>query len=147
MNYILKVAQWNKDKDALGQIRRRVFIEEQNVPEELEWDGYDEQATHILVTDKQNNPIGTARMKQDGHIGRMAVLRGYRKLGIGSKILHALISRAHEEQLSKVYLHAQVSAIPFYEKHGFITCSGEYLDAGIPHKTMELLLTDHEQAG
>lgn len=142
MDFTLTTTEWQKNKDALGRVRRIVFIEEQNVPEELEWDEYDEQSTHILVTDKQNNPIATARMKDDGHIGRMAVLKKYRKLGIGSKILQAFISQAREKQLGKVYLHAQVTAIPFYEKHGFVTCSDEYLDAGIPHKTMELLLTN-----
>ena len=137
MKHITKATSWSEDKSALGSIRKKVFIEEQKVPEELEWDEYDEQCIHILVTDDQNKPIATGRIKPDGHIGRMAVLKEYRNTGIGTAILKELIKSAQDKQLTKVYLHAQTTAISFYQKQGFKTCSEEFMDANIPHKTME----------
>jgi len=137
VKYITKVTNWNKDKAALSDIRKKVFIEEQKVPEELEWDEFDEQCIHVLVTDDQNKPIATGRIKPDGHIGRMAVIKDYRNTGIGTEILKELIQSAQNKHLTKVYLHAQTTAIPFYEKQGFKTCSEEFMDANIPHMTME----------
>lgn len=141
MNFHLKQASWDTNKDALSYIRRKVFIEEQNVPEALEWDEYDNHCIHILVTDDNSKPVATGRMKDDGHIGRMAVLKEYRKLGIGRKILNELISLAIKKNLKKIYLHAQTTAIPFYQQQGFETCSEEFMDAGIPHKSMQRELT------
>jgi len=137
MTYTLKTTHWNEEKENLSEIRRKVFIDEQKVPEELEWDEYDAESIHILASDN-NTAIATGRMKPDGHIGRMAVLKEYRNKGVGSQILKLLVNAAIEQNLEKVYLHAQTSAIPFYEKQGFITCSDEFMDAGIPHKSMEL---------
>jgi len=137
VKHITKATSWSEDKSALGSIRKKVFIEEQKVPEELEWDEYDEQCIHILVTDDQNKPIATGRIKPDGHIGRMAVLKEYRNTGIGTAILKELIKSAQDKQLTKVYLHAQTTAISFYQKQGFKTCSEEFMDANILHKTME----------
>jgi len=71
-----------------------------------------------------------------GHIGRMAVLKNYRQQGIGSKILLALLDIAQQQNISKVFLHAQVTAILFYERHGFVCDSEQFMDAGIPHKSM-----------
>ncbi len=140
MNYNIKITSWEKNKTALSNIRRKVFIEEQKVPQELEWDEFDNECTHILVTDNQNRPVATGRIKPDGHIGRMAVLNPCRQTGIGSAILKELLIIAAKKNLAKVYLHAQTSAVPFYEKHGFIVCSEEFMDAGIPHKTMHMHL-------
>jgi len=140
MDYQIKLTSWDTDKKHLSEVRRKVFIEEQKVPEELEWDEYDKDAIHIIVRDTQNNPIACARMKTDGHIGRMAVLKNYRNNGVGSVLLNTLLKKAREVGTESVYLHAQVSAIPFYEKHGFIVCSEEFMDAGIAHKSMRLTL-------
>ena len=137
MKYRLEKTSWNKNQEALSEIRRTVFIQEQQVPEELEWDEFDQDSIHILVTDN-SKPVATARMKPDGHIGRMAVLKDYRHSGIGSEILKALIQSAKDLHLESVYLHAQTVAIPFYEKQGFQVYSDEFLDAGIPHKSMKL---------
>jgi len=136
MKYTIKVTQWEYDKTHLSEIRRKVFIEEQQVPEELEWDDDDKTCVHVLVTD-DNTPIATGRIKMDGHIGRMAVLKEYRNKGVGSEVLQALIKFSKTLKMKSVYLHAQTSAIPFYEKHGFKISSEEFMDAGIPHKTME----------
>ena len=123
-------------KDQLSDIRRQVFICEQNVPEELEWDEFDNQAEHVIALNNEEKAVATGRIKADGHIGRMAVIKSYRQQGIGSKILLALLHIAHDKKLERVYLHAQTSAIVFYEKHGFTCNSEEFLDAGIPHKSM-----------
>lgn len=140
MDYQLNITTWKKDKIALSMVRREVFIDEQSVPEELEWDEDDDSCTHVLVCDKHNTPIATGRMKADGHIGRMAVLKKYRKSGIGTRILKELLKSAATQNLKLVYLHAQLTAIPFYEKQGFEICSEEFMDAGIAHKTMQLAL-------
>ena len=140
MQYQLISTTWEKDKTALSSIRRTVFIEEQNVPEELEWDEFDKSSLHILVTNKDNTPIATGRMKNDGHIGRMAVLKEFRKAGIGTAIMKEFLSEASKHNLKRLYLHAQTVAIPFYEKSGFTTCSDSFMDAGIAHKSMQLYL-------
>ena len=136
MEYSLKLTRWDKDQTSLSKIRRKVFIEEQQVPEELEWDEDDKACVHILVTDNET-PIATGRIKMDGHIGRMAVLKEYRNKGVGSAILQALIDFSKTLKMKSVYLHAQTTAISFYEKHSFKISSEEFMDAGIPHKTME----------
>ena len=128
--------RWPDSKAGLGMVRRVVFIEEQQVPEALEYDGLDEACQHVLVTDAENRPVGCGRLKADGHIGRMAVLKGCRGQGIGSAMLVALLEVARVQRCAEVYLHAQVSAIPFYEKHGFCVSSEVFMDACIPHKTM-----------
>lgn len=140
MQYHIKLTDWANDAERLGDIRRTVFIEEQKVPENLEWDESDDDCTHILATDNNNKPVGTARITADGHIGRMAVLKAHRNHGIGSAMLKQLIDHARALELSRVYLHAQLTAMPFYARHGFVTISDEFIDAGIPHKAMQLEL-------
>ena len=140
MEYQLNITTWEKDKTALSKVRREVFIDEQLVPEELEWDKDDATCIHALVTDIRNTPIATGRIKPDGHIGRMAVLKNYRHSGIGSAVLKELLKCAISQHFKHVYLHAQTTAIPFYEKQGFKVSSEEFMDAGIPHKTMRLNL-------
>jgi len=140
MEYQLINTTWKEDKDTLSKVRHIVFINEQGVPEELEWDEDDNTSIHILVTDKHQTPIGTGRMKPNGHIGRMAVIKKYRKSGIGTAILKELLKSAATQNLKHVYLHSQITAIPFYEKLGFKISSEEFMDAGIPHKTMQRTL-------
>ena len=141
MKYQLKNTSWNENKKALSEIRRKVFIEEQKVPEELEWDEYDQGCSHVLVTDKYNNPVACGRLKEDGHIGRMAVLKEYRSTGIGTSLLQELLHHAKTLHIKKVYLNAQTTAIGFYEKQGFKVSSEEFMDANIPHKSMAKSLT------
>jgi len=134
-NIKICVANWGNNKEALKQIRRQVFIEEQNVPEDMEWDEHDESSTHFLIT-LDDKAIATARLKSDGQIGRMAVVQEYRNLGIGSKLLQFVLQYATSQNVKQVYLHAQVEAIPFYEKHGFTTHSEIFYEANIPHRDM-----------
>lgn len=115
-----------------------MFIEEQHVPKALELDEADKTCHHVLVTNAENQPIGTGRIGPDGHIGRMAVLKAYRRQGVGSALLAALLDYARQERYAGVYLHAQLSAIPFYERHGFVAEGEEFMDAGIAHRNMIL---------
>lgn len=137
---IVKIVSWGNTKAILRGIREAVFILEQHVPQELEWDDYDSQCTHVLALTDNNKPIGTGRILVDGHIGRVAVLAPFRGKGVGSKILSALINFAKSQGMQRVFLHSQSSAVPFYERHGFVVVSDEFMDAGIPHRTMERIL-------
>jgi len=134
---VVRAAPWSEDAAALSAVRRRVFIDEQAVPEDLEWDGEDEGARHWLAL-VDDAPVGTVRLRSGGHIGRMAVLREHRQSGIGSQLLCAAIEAARGEGLSDVHLHAQVHALAFYARHGFVAEGEEFMDAGIPHREMWL---------
>jgi predicted GNAT family N-acyltransferase len=134
-DFDIRVANWAEDKADLAKIRRSVFIEEQNVPEELEWDEYDDLSTHFIATHNRR-PVATARLKPDGQIGRMAVLREYRHQGIGRKLLQYILQLAASRQLEQLYLHAQVEALPFYEKQGFSAHGEVFYEADIPHRAM-----------
>ncbi|BAO44413.1 GNAT family N-acetyltransferase [Thiolapillus brandeum] len=132
----VRLAHWPGDEPALRQVRERVFVQEQQVPLELEWDGIDDQCLHMLAEDKSGNPIGTGRLLPDGHIGRMAVLREWRGRGVGSALLQALMQEGEKQGFRNMVLAAQLQAMPFYEKAGF-TAEGEIFDdAGIPHRNM-----------
>lgn len=131
----IRIADWKNDKKILATIRRLVFIEEQNVPEELEWDEHDDSSTHFIVT-LDDKAIATARLKPDGQIGRMAVLAEYRNQGIGSKLLQFVLQSNASQNLKQFYLHAQVEAIPFYEKQGFTAHGKIFYEANIPHREM-----------
>lgn len=132
---VIKIADWAKDKTQLSRIRQLVFIEEQKVPEEMEWDELDKSSIHFLVT-IQNKPIACARLKNDGQIGRMAVLTEYRHQGYGSKLLKFILDIAEKKKIEPLYLHAQVGAIPFYEKMGFVSHGDVFYEANIPHREM-----------
>lgn len=136
VSVIIRQVTWQQAIEALSFIRRTVFIAEQDVPEELEWDGLDDDAIHILAVNADAAPVGTARMLSDGHIGRMAVLRDWRKQGIGGDILQKLIAIAQAQAWSKVELDAQTHALAFYARHGFIEQGKIFMDAGMPHKRM-----------
>jgi len=122
-------------------IRRRVFIEEQNVPEEIEMDADDQRAFHALAI-LDGNAVGCGRMLEHGDgevkIGRMAVLPEFRKTGIGALILRFLIERARTRGLRKAILHAQLTAEGFYLNQGFSPVGGVFDEAGIAHRKMEL---------
>lgn len=138
--FIIRPVNWQAHRDKLHAIRRTVFIEEQNVPEELEWDEIDARCYHVLAFAADGTPIGTGRLVLDGHIGRMAVLREWRGKGVGSAILETLLGYAQKEGFRTVKLHAQTHAVGFYAKRGFKVAGGEFMEAGIPHRTMTIKL-------
>jgi predicted GNAT family N-acyltransferase len=131
----VRLADWHKDNAALRRIREAVFINEQSVAPELEWDSEDSQAIHFLALE-DDYPIGTARLLSDGHIGRVSVLRDWRSLKVGERLMQAAIAEAEQRGLRQQRLSAQVHATAFYERLGFRIVSDEYLEAGIPHVDM-----------
>lgn len=131
--------QWSEFEESLRTIRTKVFIEEQQVPIDLEWDSQDTSAQHLLVLTSTNEPIACARLLNNGSIGRMAVLKEWRGLGIGTKLLNKAIAFHRQQGISFITLSAQVHAIPFYQKAGFEVISTPYLDAGILHVDMHLM--------
>ena len=120
----------------IKHVRETVFIKEQNVPVELEWDDADHTALHVIAKTNNGDAIATARLLENGHIGRMAVLEAFRFKGIGTRMLNTLLEKARESGFYQVFLNAQTSAVGFYQKSGFNPEGDEFLDAGIPHYRM-----------
>lgn len=132
---------WQQLGPAASDIRRRVFIEEQAVPQEEEWDGRDPQCLHFIVY-RNGHAIGTARLLPDGHIGRVAVIKEERGQGIGEQLMRDIIATALKRGDREILLDAQLHALSFYRKLGFQAFGDEFLDAGIPHRSMRLHLSD-----
>ena len=116
-------------------IRTAVFIQEQQIPESLEFDGLDEQAIHVLAF-VENQPVGTARMLADGHIGRVAVLPLWRGQNIGTTMLKTLIAYGRDQNFTDMHLGAQCSALPFYQRLGFKAYGETFMEANMPHQHM-----------
>jgi predicted GNAT family N-acyltransferase len=133
-------ASWSEDQDRLRHIRHAVFVVEQGVDAREEWDGADAECHHALAITADGEVVGCARMQASGKIGRVAVLGPWRNQGIGRRLMEYLQDVAIREHMSRVYLHSQESAVPFYERLGFV-CTGEpFVEAQIPHRRMERVL-------
>lgn len=134
------------DRERCLALRRAVFIDEQSVPEDLELDGHDDDAVHILVTDDDDAALaaGTARLRavdaDTAKAQRVAVARERRGHGVGRVVMEFLHDEARRRGHRRVRLSSQVSAIPFYERLGYVAEGPVYDDAGIPHRDMELAL-------
>lgn len=133
-------ADWRSHAQSLRAIRDEVFVKEQKVPQSLEWDGMDDTAHHFLAIASTGARIGCARLLPTGQIGRMAVLKSSRGKGVGRLLLDACIEKAKSLGISRATLHAQMHAAEFYRKAGFLPVGAEFLEAGIPHQEMELVL-------
>ena len=131
-----RFADWRQEKELMMRVRTPVFVKEQRVPHDIEIDEFDPLYLHVIATDADGNPVGTARMSDDGHIGRCAVLKQYRGRGIGAFLVTMLIDKAVDSGLQSVYLNSQVSAVPFYEKLGFVPNGPEFIEAAIVHVPM-----------
>jgi predicted GNAT family N-acyltransferase len=138
--FTVREVAWHTHRVELQAIRRVVFVEEQRVPEELEWDDADARCHHVLAFAPGGEAIGTGRLLPGGHIGRMAVLAAWRGRGAGSAMLEFLLTLARRQQFEVVRLHAQTHALDFYVKHGFAVTGAEFMEAGIPHRAMTLRL-------
>lgn len=139
-DFHVSTARWSRDSDreALREIRLEVFVVEQQVPESLEWDEYDTDSLHALAWDANGHAVACGRLTPQGKIGRMAVRRHWRGSGVGRTVLQELIAQARGRGLAEVRLDAQVSAIGFYEREGFVAYGEVFDDAGIDHRSMRL---------
>ncbi|MDB5757152.1 MAG: putative esterase [Burkholderia sp.] len=135
MSVTVVTGSWAELGAAASAIRHEVFVEEQRVPVELELDEFDAVSIHALALDGET-ALGTGRLLPDAHIGRMAVRREARGGGIGSKLLRALMQQAQQRGDSAVVLHAQLSAVGFYQRHGYTPEGDVFMDAGIEHIAM-----------
>lgn len=133
----IRNADWLEDGAALQAVRDMVFIQEQHVPVELEWDGLDADCIHVLAFSGEK-PIGTARLLLNGHIGRMAVLKNWRNQGVGSAMLQHLLDEMRNRGIQYAVLNAQITATDFYRRFGFQAEGEEFMEAGIPHIRMIL---------
>ena len=134
-NIEVRIADWNKDNADLRRIRKRVFIDEQGVTPEQEWDSLDADAIHFLA-EEEDFAVGTARLLPDGCIGRVSVLKEWRGLKVGEALMQAAIDEAERRGLKQQTLTAQVHASRFYERLGFRAVREEFIEAGIPHIDM-----------
>jgi len=152
-SYALRVAEDHADREACFAVRKEVFVGEQGVPEDLEYDAYDADAVHVLAVREDGVPLGAGRLlhgeaaaaKTDGDLsvgslGRLAVTKAARGLGIGAALVGAIEDAARARGLTAVDLHAQTHATGFYERLGYVTYGSEFPDAGIPHRAMRRVL-------
>jgi predicted GNAT family N-acyltransferase len=139
-DFTVEAADWRTHADALRHVRRVVFIDEQRVPENLEWDDEDVRSVHALARDAHGAPIGCGRLLQDGHIGRMAVVAPWRGRGVGDALLTWLMAAARARGDGAIVLNAQAHAMPFYARHGFVAIGEPFDEAGIVHRVMRLAL-------
>lgn len=130
----------SRERD-IRRVRDAVFIQEQAVAREEEVDHRDALCTHVLVYDDAA-PIATGRidLEKAGKVGRVAVLPAFRRMGIGTQVMRALEQVASNEQIERIWFHAQLQAVGFYQQLGYRACSDEFLEAGIPHVGMEKCL-------
>ncbi|MEO0437829.1 MAG: GNAT family N-acetyltransferase [Pseudomonadota bacterium] len=136
---LLRQAYWPEDTEKLRELRQAVFVQEQGVAQEIEWDGKDANALHVLL-ELEQKPIACGRILSDGRIGRLAVLEQHRGQTYGSMVLGKLLELARARGDVHVYLHAQADAESFYTKSGFRREGSVFLEADIRHVSMEMEL-------
>jgi predicted GNAT family N-acyltransferase len=134
--FTVRLVGWSDAGDGLRSVRRAVFIVEQLIPEEMEWDEFDAVSRHAIAEDAAGAAIGCGRLLPDGHIGRLAVVSAWRGRGVGGALLERLVDLARARGHARAILNAQTQAMPFYARHGFVAEGEEYLEARIPHRTM-----------
>ncbi|WP_406416791.1 GNAT family N-acetyltransferase [Streptomyces sp. NBC_01614] len=152
-SYAIRVAEDLADREACFAVRKEVFVVEQGVPQEIEYDAYDAGAVHVLAVREDGTPLGTGRLlygeaaaaKVDGDpsvgsLGRLAVNQVARGLGVGAALVRAIEEAARARGLAAVDLHAQTHALGFYERLGYAAYGPEFPDAGIPHRAMRRAL-------
>ena len=137
----LVIADWDTVRTDARAIRWAVFVDEQHVPVELEWDDFDAVSWHAVAYDGAGAPVATGRLLPDGHIGRMAVVKSSRGLGIGGTLLEGLMAKAIELGYPELILNAQTAALSFYARYGFKAEGDEFMEAGIAHRAMRKSMT------
>ncbi|MEW2314753.1 GNAT family N-acetyltransferase [Streptomyces bauhiniae] len=147
--YTVRVAEDPADREACFAVRKEVFVGEQGVPQDIEYDAYDATALHVLAIGADGIPLGTGRLLHGeaargktggdasvGSLGRLAVTRRARGLGVGAALVRAIEDAARDLGLTAVDLHAQTQALGFYERLGYTVYGPEFQDAGIAHRAM-----------
>lgn len=135
-DFRVEPADYTIDFDDLRKVRETVFVVEQQVPVEEEWDELDPQCYHVIARDNANQPIGTGRLTPEHKIGRMAVMKDWRGKGVGDALMRALMEEAQRRGWQELKLNAQVQAQPFYARHGFEPFGERFMEAGIEHQAM-----------
>ncbi|MEV6615203.1 GNAT family N-acetyltransferase [Streptomyces sp. NPDC051051] len=151
--YVVRVAEDPADREACFAVRKEVFVGEQGVPEDIEYDAHDAGAVHVLAVREDGVTLGTGRLLHGaqaaaktggdpsvGSLGRLAVTRRARGLGVGAALVRAIEDAARARGLTAVDLHAQTHALGFYERLGYRVYGPEFPDAGIPHRAMRRAL-------
>lgn len=133
--YTINIGAWAELSTDASAVRYAVFVQEQHVPLSIEMDSQDAVCLHAVVYDHRL-PIATGRLLPNAHIGRMAVLADYRGQGVGALVLKALVDLAKKRGDTAVFLSAQLHAMKFYERYGFVPYGEKYLDANIAHRMM-----------
>lgn len=136
----IELMSWDIARETARPIRLVVFVEEQKVPVEIEWDEHDETSIHALAYSAEGKAVATGRLLPDGHIGRMAVLKDWRGKGVGGAILERLIDTARARGDKQLELFAQTHARDFYRRYGFVENGAIFEEAGIPHQAMRRTL-------
>ncbi|MFI1022497.1 GNAT family N-acetyltransferase [Streptomyces olivaceus] len=152
--YEVRVAEDPADREACFAVRKDVFVAEQQVPEDIEYDVHDAGAVHVLAVREDGVPLGTGRLLHGasaaakngdgdpavGSLGRLAVTAAARGLGVGAALVRAVEDAARARGLTAVDLHAQTHALGFYQRLGYEAYGPEFPDAGIPHRAMRRAL-------
>lgn len=139
-DFRVEPADYTVDFADLRAVREPVFVVEQQVPIEEEWDALDPACRHVIARDAHDRPIGTGRLTPERKIGRMAVVAAWRGKGVGGAILEALMDEARALGWPEVTLNSQTHAMPFYAAYGFEPFGDEFMEAGIPHRKMRKAL-------
>jgi predicted GNAT family N-acyltransferase len=142
--YTVRVADSQADREACFAVRKEVFVVEQKVPEEIEYDVHDADAVHLLAIGP-GGPLGAGRLLRGhdrgvGVLGRMAVSAAARGLGVGAALVRAIEAEALRLGLTSIVLHAQTHALGFYERLGYVAYGPEHEEAGIAHREMRRAL-------
>jgi predicted GNAT family N-acyltransferase len=136
----IELMEWEQAQPIAGPIRFSIFVGEQNVPPGIELDDLDANCRHAVAFGPDGKAIGTGRLLPEGKIGRMAVVKEWRRQGVGAALLEALVAEARQRGHAEVVLSAQLQAAEFYREHGFTAEGKVYQDAGILHQDMRKAL-------
>ena len=142
--FTVHLVSWQDGEPLLRAVRQAVFVEEQGIPPELEWDGKDAASRHVLVLSEQGKAIGCGRITPTAQIGRIAVLAEWRGQKIGTAILEALLDYAHSQRYPMLELNSQTRTVPLYRRFDFAEVGEVFMDANIPHIKMQLHLPQAE---
>ena len=136
VEFSVAAGSWEDLGESARLVREAVFVDEQKVPRNIEVDQRDRVSRHVIARDGNGRAIGTGRLLPDGQLGRLAVRADWRGRGVGRALLERLLEEAERQDQRRLALHAQTQASGFYRRFGFVDEGPEFMEAGIPHRTM-----------